>query len=96
MHVAVYFVELFMVGFNTKVWFGQSINLLSLTVTRSMCYTISSLCLSGLWWYYHNPDKHKDGIFTEKYRDVQVHFGKVRSFAVVHHMNNVSRYNKDM
>ena len=28
-------------------------------------------------WYHHDLDGHKDGIFTEKYRAVLVHFGKV-------------------
>ena len=28
-------------------------------------------------WYHHDLDRHKDGIFTEKYGAVQVNFGEV-------------------
>ena len=28
-------------------------------------------------WYHHDPDRHKDGIFTEKYGAVQVYFGEI-------------------
>ena len=28
-------------------------------------------------WYHHDPDGHKDGIFTEKYGGVQICFHEV-------------------
>ena len=28
-------------------------------------------------WYHHDPYRHKDGIFTQKYGAVQVYFGEV-------------------
>ena len=40
---------------------------------------LSFICLShdDTTWYHHDSDRHKNGIFMEKYGAIQIHFDKV-------------------